>query len=353
MHWIIVITFLFLAQFPTVAYAQRKPIEPKTVPTRKQSPQQKRSAGHQPIQVKVAVLNFDPIVSLQNKPLHEFCGWNDPRQLAEEYAADIKSASGNFIEFVIVDWKDLDAFPPKKDGFIYTMETYLKCRSEGKGWHEPDELDYPRVLRESGLLPKIDSGEIDEIWIFGAPYFGYWESAMAGPGAFYINGGVYPEVPTKKPFAIMGFNYERGVAEMLHDLCHRTEATMARIYGGWEANKLEHNWAKFAANATQSNGVAACGTCHYPPNAEKDYDYANPRYVDSSADDWLNYPKLTGKKKKINCEAWGGPDHHRNYMKWWFTRLPKAPGENVDGRQNNWWKYVFDFNSYTEQGRPK
>ena len=49
---------------------------------------------------------------------------------------------------------------------------------------------------------------------------------MAGPGAFFINGGVYPEVPSHRPFAFYGFNYERGVAEMMHDACHRTEATL-------------------------------------------------------------------------------------------------------------------------------
>jgi hypothetical protein len=30
-------------------------------------------------------------------------------------------------------------------------------------------------------------------------------------------------------FAIMGFNNERGTAEMVHDLCHRAEAAMSRV----------------------------------------------------------------------------------------------------------------------------
>ena len=46
---------------------------------------------------------------------------------------------------------------------------------------------------------------------------------MAGKGAFYINGGPigYDKIPSQRPFVIMGFNYERGVAEMLHDLPRR------------------------------------------------------------------------------------------------------------------------------------
>ena len=118
---------------------------------------------------------------------------------------------------------------------------------------------------------------------------------------------------------------KRGVAEMTHDLCHRTESTMARIYGGWRVEELTNNWARFAANQVQS-GTAAVGTCHYPPNAEDGYDYANPRTVQSTAADWLNFPKLTGKKSAVSCETWGGPDYHRNYMKWWFSHLPHAAG---------------------------
>jgi hypothetical protein len=228
----------------------------------------------------------------------------------------------------------------------------MECRRTGK-WHQPDTADYPRTFQEFGLLPKIDRGEVDEVWFFGGPYFGYNESAMAGPRSFYINGATYEKVPSKRPFAIMGFNYERGVAEMMHDLCHRTESTMARVYGGWKVEELTTNWARFAANYSQSGGTAAVGTCHWPPNAEHDYDYSNSRTVQSSADDWLGYPKLTGATRPVNRETWGGPDYHRNYMKWWFTRLPHAEGVNADGRLNNWWRYVFDFDRYDERGKER
>jgi hypothetical protein len=127
---------------------------------------------------------------------------------------------------------------------------------------------------------------------------------------------------------------------------------MSRIYGGWKVEKLDTNWAKFAANAHQSNGYASVGTCHYPANAEHDYDYANPRKVESYADDWLNYPNLKGRKTNVSCETWGGPDYQRNYMKWFYAHLPKAPGINRDGRLNNWWEYIFHFNDYDKRGRP-
>jgi hypothetical protein len=60
----------------------------------------------------------------------------------------------------------------------------------------------------------------------------------------------------------------------------------------------------------------------------KDYDYHNKGFVESSADDWNNYPNLTGVKTQVNCETWGGPNYHRNYLKWWFARLPRSEGVN-------------------------
>jgi hypothetical protein len=304
------------------------------------------------IKVRVLVLNFNPKIPQEGgKPLTEVCGWTDPKKLSDGYVADVMEASRGLVRYEIKQWRDIDAFPIKADGFKYTAASYMEARSKNS-WHSPDGLDYVKTLTEYRVAREIDKDKIDEVWIWGAPYFGFWESAMAGPGSFEINGGVYPTVKVKRPFAIMGFNYERGVAEMLHDLCHRTEASMSRVYGGWEVDKLTTNWARFAANFAQSNGVAAVGTCHWPPNAEHDYDYDNKREVLSTADDWLNYPNLRGGAKKLSCETWGGPDYHRNYMKWWFAHLPHSDGANTDARQNNWWKYVFDFWRFDERGLP-
>jgi len=295
--------------------------------------------------VRVLVLNFDPIVKEQNKRLHEVCGWADPKKLSEGYIKDVKTSSRGYIQYEIAEWRDIDSFPVKTDGFQYTTQSYLACREGDAEWHKPDLTDYPKMMKDFGVEKLIDDGKIDELWIFGGPYFGFHESAMAGPRAFYINGGIYDKVPTKRRFAVMGFSYERGTAEMLHNLCHRTESTMTRVYGGWKVEELTSNWARFAANLTQS-GTAAAGTCHYPPNAESDYDYGNKRVVMSSADDWLDYPDLTGRETKVSCETWGGPDYHRNYLNWWFSRLPHAAGINPkDKKLNNWWTYVFDINS--------
>jgi hypothetical protein len=296
--------------------------------------------------VRVLVLDFDPVIpDSASRPAHQAFGWSDPRELARQYAADVVAASGGRVRYDVVDWRTLDEFPPKRDGHRYTATSYAECLRRSATCHAPDDLDYERVLADQDVKTLVDRREVDEVWLFGGPYFGYFEAAMAGPGAFDINGGLFPNVPSTRPFAIMGFNSERGVAEMLHDLCHRTEATMARVYGGWSASELTTSWARFAANAHQANGRAGVGSCHYPPNATAEYDYANPRPVDSDAEDWLRYPARTGTRGQVSRESWGGPDYHRAYMRWWLGHLPRGDGVGPDRKLTNWWAYVTRFDS--------
>jgi hypothetical protein len=298
--------------------------------------------------VKVKVLCYDPMVQsgTASVKLHTFFNWADPAQLAQQYIDNATYASHGIIQYEIVDWLELNEFPIKADGFRYTQQSYMECWKQRDKCHSPDDLGYMQIIDEHDIAEGINAGEFEEVWIFGAPYFGFWESAMAGTGAFYINGGIFPMV-NSKAFALMGFSYERGPAEMIHNLCHRTEATMSLVYGGWKAEVLNTSWAKFAANQQQS-GTAAVGTCHYPPNAVTDYDYCNDQTVSSSADDWYNYPLLTGQYRLVNSADWldGMHDCQQGYLLWWFHHLPNREGIAPDGKLNCWWRYVYEFNNY-------
>jgi hypothetical protein len=280
--------------------------------------------------------------------------WASPERLATRYKSEMEFASGGWLKFEIVEWRNLNEIYAQLDGHRYTPDEYTFNRRNGAGWHKGGGQDYPRLLAEQGVPALIDAGKVDEVWIFSDHYFGLWEASMAGPGAFFINGGVYPEVLSHRPFAFYGFNYERGVAEMMHDACHRTEATLNRVYGQWNLKEPKNNWEKFSANDSQSGGAAGVGTCHWPANATGDYDYQNERTVESWADDFLNYPKLTFAKKPTTRAAWfrGGTNFHLDYMAWYFSHLPRAAGVNEDGRQNNWWKYMMDFQNYSREGKP-
>jgi hypothetical protein len=304
--------------------------------------------------VRVLVLNYDPVVPAEgHRRLSQVFRWGNPAKLGADFKEAMEYASGGYLRFNIVEWRNLNEIYAQEDGNRYTVEEYVRNRRQGKGWRERGMADYPRLLREQNVVPLIDEGLVDEVWVFSDHFFGLWEASMAGPGAFFINGGVYPQVKLRRPFAFYGFNYERGVAEMMHDASHRTESTLNRAYGHWKLKGPKNHWEQFSANHDQSGGLAGVGTCHWPANAAGDYDYGNRRVVSSWADAFLNYPKLNLVRKPVSRDTWSkGPDYHLDYMKWYFAHVPRAAGVNEDGRQNNWFKYIFDFQSYDTKGKP-
>lgn len=312
---------------------------------------------------KVLVLEFNPIIkNRDNKRLNAVFEWNEPKVLEPQYIQDITETSAGFLNYQIVERQMLDVYPVKADGFQYTDETYLNCwETHYTCWinggencdskcHDPDIIDYRKMLADYQVCEKRNSGEIDELWLWGAPWFGYAEANMAGPGAYDTNGSVIMDTACEKPLHIMGFNYERGVPEMLEDFGHRVEGTMANaVFYSWTLCGPT-DWDKFASVEVDCPGQAVCGTIHYPPNGEKDYDWSNKQRVNSSCESWKHYPNVGSNKDLINCSAWNptpdcGDDSSRYFIKWWLEHLPRNRG--VDKTEygdflNNWWPYIID-----------
>ncbi len=309
---------------------------------------------------RVLSISYDPILeSERGERVHEFGGWNDPAALTSQYKSDFTSASHNLIWFHLTRWVDADVFPVKTDGFRYTDAEYIDCVQSWSGWHQPDGVDYRAIARDYDLARKVDSGELDEVHVHGAPYFGYWESTMAGLGGYWCNSSPQSRIACSRIFVMMGFNYERGVAEMIHSYGHRAESIMTHTYDGWSTNGDRTIWDRFGWNVGQTtiSDVYGVGSVHYPPNGESDYDYANTLLVESYAPDWMNnFPYFTGETEMVNRYTWGaagGWDYHRNFLKWWYGHFPHVAGRNsLDGynRLNNWWEYVQNFNAYPESG---
>ena len=185
-----------------------------------------------PVSPQVLVLNFDPIVqSRGERPLHEVLGWNDPHALTEGYIADLAECSRGYVRYQVVEWRDVDAYPVKQDGFRYTDRSYLDRWEGGEPWHHPDAVDYRRILLDFRIPRRVERGEIDEVWLWGFPYAGFWESTMAGQGAYFCNSQPVEGIPTSRLFVTMGFNYERGVGPMLESFGHRVESILRHVYG--------------------------------------------------------------------------------------------------------------------------
>jgi hypothetical protein len=210
-------------------------------------------------------------------------------------------------------------------------------------------MDYPKVIADYHLCDIVNQKNYDEIWLFGGPWFGFWESATTGPNAFNANGGVYPNTSCAKLVHIMGFAYHVGYDNMLHDLGHRTERT---IFGHLFEDDSNSIWSAFDGQYFRYGILpeqtpppldtenAHCGDVHFPPNSNYDGYYSQKEVVSSDCDDWHNYPNLTSVKTQVNCTNWGCSQE--GYLRWWFTHLPHMVGVN-NGKLNNWWRYVVDY----------
>lgn len=291
---------------------------------------------------RVLSIIHDPIVDPQRgTKLSRVFGWNDPGRLAADYIRDVRQASHGQAEFQIVERVEVDGFPVKADGFRYDVETYLRAWRARSGFHQPDLVDYLALIHEFDMISRVESGQIDEVWLFAFPYAGYYESTMAGRAAFWCNSPpVNGTQGCRRRFVIMGFNYERGVGEMLEDMGHRAESIMEQVYAGRRGK--QNLWEHFTRYDQIAPGRASVGNMHFAPNSERDYDWGNPRTVTSDCDDWLNFPRLRGEKRTVSGRDWGNGDIRLHHL-WWFERIPHVEGE-TGGILNNWWAYILDPN---------
>jgi hypothetical protein len=293
------------------------------------------------------VLAFDPVLSSGQK-LSISQGWNDYRQLTNDYMAFMQQASGGRVRYrVALTTERNDLWLVKEDGFTYTEAGYLDVLAGQAAPHRPDTADYAWLLSDPAyeICGRLNRGEIDEIWMFAAPWFGFYESRLVGPGGFEYNAPPLELPGCTRLAPIMGFNYERGLDEMVEDFGHRSEASMTMLYGSWEQNRTAHNWDRFALSAGQSPDYtyAGCGSIHYPPNASSAYEADNPMTVLSNCDDFKHYPHLSeplSVAKPVSCATWGCS--RLGYFTWWLEHLPANPGTGPDGRLNDWWAYVVD-----------
>lgn len=291
------------------------------------------------VRPKVLAIIHNPLMP-NNQKIQQVYRWNDPDKLAQGYIDDIAHCSHGYARYQIVDRIEVDAFPLKLDGFRYTPGTFAQAWQTSR-FHNPDAVDYLALVREFSIIERVDSGEIDEVWLLGFPYCGYYESIMAGPGAFWCNAPPLKGTEhASRRFVIMGFNYERGIGEMLEDLGHRAESIISKVY---EHTHGDANlWERFTRYDKTHPGRAECGNVHFAPNSERDYDWGNRRRVLSRCDNWLSFPDLSGAPRMVNCTDWGDGDIRKHHI-WWMRRFPHIPG-SASGVASNWWHYIIDPN---------
>ena len=318
---------------------------------------------------KVLFLIYDPVMS-DGRKLHVYKGWYDPNVLFPQILDAIRFSSGGYVDYQVVETHDLNEWPAMQGNFRYTETSYLACLANNATCYGSD-FDFLKMFNDYSICSKLQSGTIDEVVIYGAPWFATDEFAWKTPGdvlPYYTptNGQLYSSrtknIPDcGKTVFVMGYSYERGLGEALESFGHRLESAVSVTVGRgfWDgcvgnATLGASDWDHFTCidrDKTPSGvNVAGCGGNHSPPNSRWDldpvtnlHDDYNTAYVNHACPSWANYPFTTKTIVNQNCNAWGCD--RVGFLKWWMAGLPKNDGLNTKGNLNNWWRYVVDYDN--------
>ncbi|MCF8418059.1 MAG: T9SS type A sorting domain-containing protein [Melioribacteraceae bacterium] len=298
--------------------------------------------------IKVAVIMQDPITS-NGQRIHEKYGWSNPVPMVNTLVDEFYNASDGVVNFEIVELnQDQMIFTMKDSSYLSvdSLDYYCAHFAEFKDLAERQgriKYDYTGMMEYYDYYNKRMNGEIDEVWVYSHPFGGMYESQLIGKEAFWYNSPPIRDVPDwfTKLVSVMGWNYERGIAEAMHSVGHRSESAIVEATGGWNIHSPDPtDWEIFTRIDIELPGLSHIGNIHYPANGTSDYDYSNMRTVTTYADAWDSYPYLLNKTKEVNCTEWGCSQ--TGYMRWWFGHLPNVEGK-TDGILNNWWHYIVDF----------
>ncbi len=297
---------------------------------------------------RVAVLIYDPVLKCEGgKRVTEWLNARDPVEYSYIMADVVRAASWGYIDYEIADVIVVDAFPIKVDGFRYTDQSFVEVRKT-ENW-QPATSSYRKMLEENHLLERVQSGDLREVWVWGCGGMHFDEFAMYIPNRYARfgpteNGWLYRpyDIPPEcgRTLWMMGFNYECGPDNMVHSYVHRVESMLALQFGDgiWDCKNRRDAWNVFSRLENDFKGEPSMvGNAHVPPNGQEGYDYDNKRRVLSYADQWSNYPVLTGQPRLVGSDEWG--NNQFGYEKWFLEHLPKAAGATREGT-NNWWVYV-------------
>ncbi len=182
---------------------------------------------------KVLVIDFRPTAVPNN--------WFTAEDLVPQYVSSMRQVTRDTLVYQVVRTIQLTRYPLLADGRQYTNSTWTAAHTDDKQAFRDAHgsymlADYQQILQDFNIVQQVQDDQIDEVWMFGGPYFGFYESRMVGRAAFWCNGPAMER--DCRRFVIMGFNYERSVREMVHDFGHRAESIIARQYGSqafWQA----------------------------------------------------------------------------------------------------------------------
>lgn len=202
------------------------------------------------------VLYYNPKVRIdgQLRTVREAYHYRDIDALCRDYITFLKRASGGQVNFSVAERFELDEFPPETDPDVtFTPENYDAYKRKGYDMFNSGKPDYAAICRDSRfrIVPRVEAGEVDAVWVFGPDCTGFWETAMAGKDSYWVNGEAHPEVECSRRFVIYGFGMasHQGVGFMLENTAHMAENILgSRIASGWPAQHEVNGWTTLNLN---------------------------------------------------------------------------------------------------------
>ena len=267
-----------------------------------------------PVTRKVLYITLNPRVHSQGGVrLSTYLNWYDPAWTVAQHISDLNYASYGYANYVVVENIDVDEFarwPPYQDGFRYNEQSYLEAWN-ARAPHHPHYIDYHALMAEFGIIQKVSSGHVDEVWHIGPPYDAKYEAVMAGPGGY--NSNAPPLGGTDhagRRFVIMGYNLTSAAPDGLCCISygHRAESDHLS-HAHRNVPERDNLVAAFPApRKLVTPGIAEVGNVHFPPNAVfRTTTTGNQRLVQQQLlMTGYQYPWLTGDRfRKINCQRVG------------------------------------------------
>lgn len=247
-------------------------------------------------------------------------------------------------------YKDPTARPSLKYTIVGDLEYLEPLPLRPKEGDGVPMTDYNKVMERVKIRDWVEGKGVKEVWLLGyhGGVIGLWESNMASPFGDVSNSSRDPkDLPVlKSTYTVYHYNYQRGPSEATEDHMHQFEAVFNFIDGRDRTPPEQWPdllfWGKFVGSDRSHKIVRpGCGWSHYPPNAEGDYDWGNPRFVETDIEDWK--PDGSGRKESTSSDRWG-----RSSLRWftyWMQSLPgAASGLTYEGKPlRNWWLFIADF----------
>lgn len=307
-----------------------------------------------PWEVPVVVVKYFPVDENNNIDIKVTGDWG---KSLEATRAKVDSISEGIVAFMdkatrFRYYKNPAAQPSLQYKILETYEFLEPLPTYEKPGHKFPMTDYNVIVNRINIKDWVENKGVKEVWVWG--YHGgvidLWESNMSSPFGDVSNSDRdSSDLPVLgKTYTVYHYNYQRHLKEALEDHMHQTEALLNNVDGRDNTPAKDWPellfWGKFVGSDSTHKivGEPRCGWAHYAPNSERDYDWANPRYVTSDIEDWK--PE-GGERKEMNCERW-----KCNSFDWFMLWMQSLPGKNngitYQGKPlTNWWIFKGDWDT--------